>query len=162
MAPFREQIEQHPIMVVLTSLVVGFVSGVAVYNGILRIAKLEVVQEGAYIKKSDVVGNLLRKEAVREIEHLLEIGEKLNESQIAEAEEYMLRVHTFVYYLGLPYDVEKVDYKSSHAAQRIDEIIRNALLVWGRKNLEVPLDQKVSRIMGVLKGLKASLSARQE
>ena len=157
MVKFKEKVEQHPVIVALASLFIGFSAGIGTYKSIQSIANLDVVQQGTYIKKSNVVGNLLRKEALGQIEHLIEIGGKIDfDENTAEGEDYILRVHTFVHYLNLPQEIEIGGEKYSFAEQRIDHIIRDIPNTGGPP---APLDQKVSRIVGVLKGLKASLSA---
>lgn len=47
----KEQIENHPVVWVLATLLVGFGAGIAAYKAILEIAQLEVVPVGQY--KSD-------------------------------------------------------------------------------------------------------------
>ena len=157
---FMEVIEQHPV-VILVSLFVGGSASIGVYQGILRIAKLETVQQGTYVKKSNLVGNLLRNEALQTIEHLIEIGtnEINRESGMdeQEAEMYMLRVHTFLHHLNLPKIYAMGSDKHSFAEQKIDHIIRD---IPNTGKPPAPLVQKLSRIVGVLKGLKESLISR--
>jgi len=43
---FKEKVEQHPVTVVLLAVLAGFLAGIGTYEGILRIAKLEVVPAG--------------------------------------------------------------------------------------------------------------------
>ena len=160
MTRFKDSIEQHPVIVTLASLLIGFTAGIGAYQGILSIAKLDTVQKGSYIKSSDVVGNLLRNEALREIEHLIELGEGLDaDDDSTEIESYMVRAHTFVHYLDLPKHDEIAGTEYSFAEQRIDHIIRD---MPNTGDPPAPLDQKVSRIVGVLHGLKASLSSLQK
>lgn len=43
MASLRSRIEEHPVLWALGSVLTGFLAGIGAYQGILRIAKLEVV-----------------------------------------------------------------------------------------------------------------------
>ena len=60
---FKEQIENHPMVWLLSLLFVGFLSGIGTYEGILRIAKLEVAtsHELLELRKNSVELNELIK-----------------------------------------------------------------------------------------------------
>lgn len=165
MARSKASIKQHPVIVFLTAIVTGFIAGVSAYHFILSVAQLEVVQKDTYIMKSDVVGKVLRHEAIREIGRLIERGEELNSSEsqninrTKKIDSYMLRVHTFTHYLNLPPVEELGGQKYSFVEKRIDHIIRD---IPNTGQTPAPLEQKVSRIIGVLQGLRSSFSARFE
>lgn len=160
MASFKNKVEQNPVIATLVMVFVGFTSGIGVYQGILEITQLDVVRRGTYVYKSDVVGNLLRKEALTEIKHLAELGEKIDfNAQPGQGEAYMLKVHTFVHYLDLPKEIEIAGDKYSFAEKQVDHIIRD---IPNTGQAAAPLDQKIMRIVGVLKGIQASLSALQQ
>jgi len=70
----KQKLEDHIVFWTLAMLVVGFVSGVGAYEGLLRITNQEPVVRDSYINKSDLVGNILRSEVIGEIERLIEVG----------------------------------------------------------------------------------------
>lgn len=50
----KERIENHPVVLFSVVAIASFLAGLATYEGILRIAHLEVVPKGSYVKKEDV------------------------------------------------------------------------------------------------------------
>jgi hypothetical protein len=148
-------INSHPVLWVLSTLVVGFVAGFGAYRAILGVGSLETVRKGSYVLKSDIVGRLLRAESLRELGHLIELGEKMDTSATKDAETYMLRVHTFVHYLDLEKDAEYGN--RSFAEESIDHIIRD---IPNTGTGPRPIPEKIARIVGALKGLQSSLVSR--
>lgn len=150
-----EVIRNHPAMWVLASLVSGFVAGFGAYKAILTVGAHEVVRKGSYVLKSEIVGRLLRSESLQEIDHLIELGEKIDANVRNDAETYMLRVHTFVHHLNLGDDAEYGN--RSFAEESIDHTIRDIPNLGGPAR---PLEEKIARIVGVLKGIRAGLASK--
>jgi len=50
---FKERIENDPIAWLIGVAFTAFITGIGAYQGILEIAKLEVVQKDAYVKRED-------------------------------------------------------------------------------------------------------------
>ena len=103
------------------------------------------------------MGKLLRSEALLELDHLVELGEKMDGRKQADAENFMTRVHTFVHYLDLPIWVEVGGEKSSFAEKQIDWIIRD---IPNRGLPPRPNPEKIMKIVGILKGLRSSLVSK--
>lgn len=161
MPELMELPDKAPTIESLTYLLIGFFGGIGAYQFILKTAKLKVVRKGSYILRSDLVGNLLRTESLQTIGHLVEIGKSIigQGAQINEqdAEVYMLRVHTFVHHLDLPKVYEVAGDEFSFAEAKVDHIIRDIPNTGGQT---APLIQKVSRIVGVLEGVRGSMASR--
>ena len=153
-----EAVKNDPVVFLLGALVTGFIAGFGAYRAILTVGAHEVVQKGSYILKSNVVGNLLKTEALAQIDHLIELGEKVDfKSKSRQADDYMVRVIAFIHYLDLPKDVDQEIEPRSFAEKTIDHIIRDIPNV-GQE--PAPLPEKVARIVGVLKGVRASLTSQ--
>lgn len=150
-------IKNDPVLWFLAAIVTGFISGFGTYRAFIAVGAHELVQKGSYILKSDVVGKLLRSEAIQQLESLIELGEKLDATKQSDADNFMTRVHTFVHYLDLPKDIDIVGEKSSFAEKQIDYIIRD-IPNTGKPPRTNP--EKIFRITGVLKGLRSSLASK--
>ncbi len=158
MANIKETLEKNLVIFFLSAIFMGYAAGFGSYQAILEVAKLDTVQRDAYVLKSNIVGSLIKNEALQQIEHLIEIGENIASSKKKnEAENYMLRAHTFAHYLDLPIEYEIAGNKFSFAEQTIDYIIRD-IPDTGQPAHQLP--DKIERIVGVLKGLKGSFSSR--
>jgi hypothetical protein len=150
-------IKNDPVLWFLAAIVTGFIAGFSSYRAILAVGAFEVVKKGSYLLKSDVVGKLLKSEALQQMDHLIELGEKLDGTKLADAETYMKRVLTFVHYLDLPVETDGLAGKSSFAENQIDFTIRDIPNVGQAPR---PNPEKIFRIVGVLKGLRASLVSK--
>jgi hypothetical protein len=150
-------IKDAPVLWFLAAIVTGFIAGFGAYHSIIAVGVHELVKKGSYILKSDVVGKLLRTEAIQQLDNLIELGEKMDGTKQSDAENYMTRVHTFVHYLDLPEEIDILGVKRSFAEKEIDHIIRDIPNVGKppRSNSE-----KIFRIAGVLKGLRSSLVSK--
>jgi hypothetical protein len=149
-----ELIKSNPVVWLLGSLVAGFVSGFGAYAAILKVGAHEIVQKGSYVPKSEIVGRLLRTESLQQLASLIELGEGMDPSRKEAAETYMLRVHTFVHYLGLETDAEYGN--RSFAEESIDHVIRDIPNIGGAR----PVAEKIARIVGVPKGVESSLISK--
>ena len=152
-----ELIKDDPVLWFLAAITTGFVAGFSSYRAILAVGAHEIVKKGSYLLKSDVVGKLLRAEALQQLDHLIELGENLDGTKIADAEAYMQRVQTFVHYLDLPVESDGIAGKTSFAEKQIDFTIRDIPNIG---QVPRPTPEKVFRIVGVLKGLRASLVSK--
>ena len=118
----------------------------------------EVVQKGSYILKSNVVGNLLKTEALAQIDHLIELGEKVDfKSKSRQADDYMVRVIAFIHYLDLPKDVDQ-EMTLAHLQRRRSITSFETYRMWAKSRPRYR--RKVARIVGVLKGVRASLTSQ--
>ena len=150
-------IKNDPVLWFLAAIITGFIAGFGAYRAIIAVGAHELVRKGSYILKSDVVGKLLRSEALAQLDHLVELGEKIDGTKPADAENFMTRVHTFVHYLDLPKEIEIAGDQFSFAEKQIDHIIRDIPNVGKSPR---PNPEKIFRITGVLKGLRSSLVSR--
>lgn len=149
-------IKNDPILWFLAAIFTGFVTGFSCYRAILAVGVFDVVKKGTYLLKSDVVGKLLKSESLQQMDHLIEIGEKMDGNKVADAETYMKRVLTFIHYLELP-ETDGSAGKSSFAEQQVDFTIRDIPNVGQSPR---PNPEKVFRIVGVLKGMRASFISK--
>lgn len=159
MEGIKTLLENDPFLIVGASLVTGFIAGFAAFKAILGVGSFETIKKGTYILKENIVGNLLKNEAIAEIEKLIEIAEKMDHNKTQDVYNFMNRVLTFVHYLDLPKDTDETIGARSFVEREIDHTIRDIPNIGGAK---ASLDQKLNRIAGVLKGLKASFSSRFE
>lgn len=150
-------IKNDPVFWFLAAIVTGFIAGFGAYRAIIAVGAHELVRKGSYILKSDIVGKLLRSEALQQLDHLVELGEKLDGTKQSDAENFMTRVHTFVHYLDLPKEIEIGGDKFSFAEKQIDYIIRD---IPNSGQPPRPNPEKIFRIGGVLKGLRSSLVSK--
>jgi len=58
----EDKIKQNIVIWFLGTLLTGFVSGIAVYEAIIKISKLDVVRLDNYIKKEELSNNYVKKE----------------------------------------------------------------------------------------------------
>ena len=158
MSTFKQKVESNPVIAILVAATSGFAAGFGAYQSVLSIGTCDVVKAGSYVMKSDVVGKLRRHEAVKEMEHLIEIGGRLRDSP-EEAEKYMLRVHTFVDHLDLPKTIEIGGDLYSSTERTIHYIIHD---IPNTGDPALSSEKKVARIVGILVGLKSALNSRVE
>lgn len=149
-------IQNAPVLYFLVATVTGFIAGFGAYRAIIKVGVHDIVRKGSYILKSDIVGNLIRSEALQELDHLIELGGKIDGTKLAEAVNFMTRVHTFVHYLDLPKELNIGEDKFSFAEELIDHIIRD---IPNTGQTPKSNQEKIFQIIGVVKGLRSSLSS---
>ncbi len=149
-----QAIQNDPLFWALSAVATGFIAGFGAYRAILSVGAHEVVKKGSYVLRSDIVGTLLRSEALQQLDHLVELGEKMSKPNAQEVATYITRAHTFVHYLDLPKDDRASGYPMSFAERQIDLIVRDAF----KQGLSGP--EKAHQIVGILKALRSSLASR--
>lgn len=138
----------------LTLLLLAYSGGLATYKGILEIAKLDTVREDSYILKKDIPGNtILLKQAISEIDHLIENGGLLG-NDASKINEWLQEVLTFVQ--ELPLEKDFTWQESPWQGQTMSRAEAN--IRWALQDTSLVVQGQKTR--GVLKGLKAALSAR--
>jgi hypothetical protein len=60
----KQRIEESPVIYFLGALVTGYLAGFGTYDAILRIAKLDTVQQGAYMLQKDIDRDYVRRSDV--------------------------------------------------------------------------------------------------
>lgn len=147
-ASFKEQVERHVLWIVLTALVTGFGAGIGTYRGLLEITNQETVIKDSYILKSELAGTILRNEAVREIDHLIDTGQSLGNDD-AQARIWLMQVLAFIHGMQLEKDSEWQE--QPMPAVEVD--IRNALT-------DPLIEIQTQKTLGILKGFRAALQTR--
>lgn len=128
----------------LTTLVTGFMAGFFAYEKIVEITGEELVIPDSYILKKDIVGKLLRIEAISEIDHLIEIGSSnINNENATRI--WVMRVLSFVHGLNL----EKDSKMNGIAMSTIEADIRCA-------NQDPSFEKQRQKILGILLGFKSA------
>jgi hypothetical protein len=133
---------------VILFLAAVFGGGFGAYRALLEATNQETVIKGSYVLKSDLVGTILKNEAVSEIDHLIEIGQSLGNDD-AKTRIWLMQVLAFIQGLDLPRDWEWQGLKVS----AIEGDIRYAL-----EDPSIPI--QAQKTLGVLKGFRAALQSR--
>jgi hypothetical protein len=154
----KEKIEKNLALWVLGLLLAGFLAGVGAYKTMLEITNQETVVKGTVIKKSDLVGSILKSEIIKELDHMIENGQKIDATNDpSEAGVFLSRTRSFLIGLNLPKDKNYQDTPlSSPVFDHQMIMMRNSWYGHG----DITLSEHVARVLGLLKGLKASYSAR--
>lgn len=63
---FKERVEGSPVFYLLTALLTGFLGGLATYEAILRIARLDTVRQGTYVSQEEVARGYVRRSDIKE------------------------------------------------------------------------------------------------
>ena len=154
----KERVENNPALWAAALLIVGFGAGIGAYRGLLEITNQETVIKGSYVPKSEVVGTVLRSEVIKELDHLIKWGSKFAESnEPKEANIFLSQSRAFLVGLNLPKDTEFLNDKMSSVVFDHQMIMMRHRLYGHEK---ITLSQQVSRITGLLQGLRSSYSAR--
>ena len=153
----REQVENNLVLWTLGLLFFGFVSGIGAYKTMLGITNQVTVVKDTYIKKSELVGSILKTEVISELDHLIETGEAINAESRNEAGIFLARTRSFLIGLNLPKDAE---YQTTMMSQPVLDhqmiMMRNSW--YGHE--DITLSEQVSRVLGLLRGLRSSYRAR--
>lgn len=142
-------LKEHPLVILFSTAAVAFGIGLTAYQLVLEAADLDVVREGTYTLNKDLEGRLIRRDAVREVVRLIDVGEAL-ETDNSSIHAWLLESRTFVHELGLEKD-------SEWDGQKVATIERNML--WAVQDSSVEL--QVQKTLGVLRGLRAAFSSRE-
>ena len=153
----REQVENNFVLWTLGLLFIGFVSGIGAYKAMLEITNQVTVVKDTYIKKSDLVGSILKPEVISELDHLIEKGENIDAEARNEAGIFLAQTRSFLVGLNLPKDAEYQDTIMSQP-------VLDHQMIMMRNNWfgheDITLSEQVSRVLGLLRGLRASYRAR--
>lgn len=139
---------RNPVVQLLTAVVVGFTAGMASYRTILEVAHLDCVSEDSYVLKQDMAGRLIGVEALAEIDHLVELGEKLG-GNLDDSQIWLLRTLTFIHEINLEQDATLDGVRMSS----VEKDIR-----WAMTDPSVA--SQVQKTLGILQGLRAAFRAR--
>ena len=146
----RARIEKNLVFFFLTTVVAGFGAGLTFYGTVLGIANMESVAKNSYILKEELAGKILKKEAVREIEHLIEIGEKLNSEE--ERNIWLFRVFAFIHVIELERDIIWQG-EDGWKGQKVSAIEGDILYAFSDSSK----NEQVQKILGILQGLKSGI-----
>jgi hypothetical protein len=135
----KERIEHNLLVFFLTALVTGFIAGYSAYAKIVDTSGKVLVGKDTYILKTDLVGTILKTEAVREIDHFIEIGQSINNNE-AETRVWLMRVLAFIHGLNLEKDSEW----NGHPMSAIESDIRYVFL---DPSLAYPVDKTRGQVL---------------
>ena len=156
---FRSKIERNIAFWTAMMLIIGFSSGIGAYIALLEITNQETVIKDSYVKKSELVGGVLRTEVIRELEHLIEIGESIDIKKDPEkAGKFFARTRAFLVGLDLPKSAEYPDGDFMSEPVLDHKMIMMQNHWYGHE--DITMSEQVARILGLLQGLKSSYSAR--
>ena len=147
MANSNEWIRNNAVITVLGFLVVGFSTGLATYQGILHVAKLDCIPQGTWVDANEVVGRVIGNSAVIQLDVLIEKGETIKDER--EVESWLLEAVTFVHGLNLEHDDKYKETEMSTDEKNI---------YWAFDHPELETQRR--KTLGVLRGLKASFLAK--
>lgn len=144
----KEIIERYALYWFLAALVTGFMSGIGAYQGLLEITNQETVIKDSCIPKSELAGTILKNEAVRELDHLIDTGQSLGDDE-AGMRVWLMQVLAFIHGMDLEKDFDWQGQKMS----TIEADIRYAF--------EDPdIQVQAQKTLGILKGFRAALQTR--
>lgn len=144
----KEIVERNLVVFFLTALLTGFVAGYNAYSKIVETSGQVLVGKDTYVLRKDLVGTILKTEAVREIDHLIEIGQDVKDND-TETRIWLMRVLAFIH--GL--DLEKDSDWDGHPMSAIEADIRYALL-------DPSLEIQRQKTLGILQGFKAAFQTQ--
>lgn len=144
----KEKLDDFFPYFLMGALLAGFTGGIAAYRGLLEITNQETLIKGCCIPKDQLAGTILKHEAVREIESLIDIGQGLDNDQ-AKTRVWLMQVLAFVHGIGLEKDSEWQGQKMS----AIESDIRYVLT-------DPSIDVQRQKILGILKGFRSALQTR--
>jgi hypothetical protein len=147
-ASIKERLEEQLMWVVLVIIVISFGAGIGAYRGLLEITNQETVIKGSYLLKSELSGNVLKNEAVREIDHMIDSGQSLGNEE-AKMRIWLMQVLAFIHGMELEKDSEWQGQKMS----AIESDIRYALT-------DPSIEVQSQKTLGILKGFRAALQTR--
>lgn len=154
----KKILEENVVIWTLTMLATGFIAGIAAYEAILRITNQETIIRGTYVKKSNLVGHILRTEIVRELDHLIEAGTQARTSEdVIQAGVFLTRTRSFLIGLDLPKDA---NYQGVLMPRPVydHQMIMMKNSWYGHEG--ITLSEQVARTLGLIQGLKSSYRAR--
>ena len=132
----------------VTAMLAAFGVGFGAFRAIVEIANQEIVPKNCCISKDKIVGNILKTEAIQEIEHLIEIGQSVKDNE-PETRTWLMRVLAFIHGLNL----EKDSDWSGHPMSAVEADIRYALL-------DPSLEVQRQETLGILEGFKSAFQTR--
>ena len=152
MPTLKNVIEKSPALSLVSALVTGILFGVGAgygsYRAFLEATNQQPVIRGSYILKSELANGLLRTEAVREIEHLIETGNELG-SDTGKITVWLLQVLAFIHGIDLEQD-------SAWQGQRMSAV--EADIRWALQDPSVTT--QAQKTLGILKGFRQALLTR--
>jgi hypothetical protein len=144
----KEKLDDFFPYLLLGAVLAGFAGGIASYRGLLEITNQETLIKGCCIPKDQLAGTILKHEAVREIESLIDIGQTLDNDQ-AKTRVWLMQVLAFVHGIGLEKDSEWQGQKMP----AIESDLRYVLT-------DPSIDVQRQKTLGILKGFRAALQTR--
>jgi hypothetical protein len=140
----KEYVTKHLVVFFLSTIVMGFIAGFVAYSKIVEISGEVLVGKDSYILKKDLVGTILKSEAISEIDHLIEIGQKIYKND-DDTRIWLMRVMGFIHGLNLEKDTNWNGTKMSS----IEADIRYALT-------DTSLENQRQKTLGVLLGFRSA------
>lgn len=132
----------------VTYMIATFGAGFGAFRLIIEIANLEIVPKDCCIPKEELVGKILKAEAIREIDYLIEIGEDVKNND-TETRTWLSRVLAFIH--GL--DLEKDSEWDGVPMAAVEADIRYVFL-------DPSIEIQRQKTLGILQGFKAAFQTR--
>jgi hypothetical protein len=150
----KERLDKYSPLFVLILIASAFSAGVGTYRLGLEITNQETVIKGSCIPKADLVGPILKTEAVREIDHLIDTGQSLGKDE-AQTRVWLMQVLAFIHTLNLEKDYEWLE--NAHApVQKVPAVEADVRYALSDPSVEI----QAQKTLGVLKGFRAGLEAQ--
>jgi len=144
----KERIEQNLLIFFLTTLGTGFGAGYSTYTKVVETSGQVLVGKDTYRLKKDLVGPILKTEAVKEIDYLIQLGQAINNHD-EKTRVWLMQVLAFIQGLNLEKDSEW----NKHPMSAIEADIRYVFL-------DPTLEEQRQRTLGILLGFKAAFETK--
>lgn len=144
----KEILERNIVYVILMISIASFSAGVGAYKMLLEITNQETVIKGSYILKSELAGTILKNEAVREIDFLIDTGQSVVDDE-GKTRVWLMQVLAFIHGLNLEKDYEWDGMPMS----AIEADIRYAFL-------DESIEIQAQKTLGILKGFRAAIQTQ--
>lgn len=140
----KNKVQNNLTIFFLTTLLTGFIAGFITYGTIVDVSGQVLLIKDSYVLKKDIVGRLLRIEAISETDHLIEIGSSnINNENATRI--WVMRVLAFIHCLNLEKDSELNGIKMSATEADIRYILQDP-----------SFENQRQKILGILLGFKSA------
>jgi hypothetical protein len=144
----KERLEDNVIWVMIVALASGFAAGAGGFKWGIDAFNQDIVTRGTYILRRDLVGNLLKSEAIIAIDFLIQNGQSLD-GDAPQSRTWLMQVLAFIHGLNLEKDFNW----QGNRVSAVEADIRYALT-------DPSLEIQVQKVLGILRGLRAAFQAR--
>jgi hypothetical protein len=152
----KKLVEDNLVVFFLSTLLMGFGAGYGAYGKIVEATGQKLVVEGSCIPKRELVGtgSILRTEAVREIDYLIDTGQSLGNDE-DQMRVWLMQVLAFIHTLKLEKDYQWQENPQAPVLEvpAVEADIRYAFL-------DPSIEIQAQKVLGVLKGFRAGLEAQ--